>query len=302
MRHEFKSVARLRSVPAIAATLGAGARDPGCKNGPAAFEAHADAALREQGLMLSWHRMPPQDGACRSPLDAVAGAARWIAGLTRPFTAARERFLVIGGDHSCAIGTWSGAADALRPAGALGLIWIDAHMDMHVPDTTHSGAINGMPVAALLGHGAPQLTGVATTGPALDPRHVCVVGARSFEPEEVAFAERLGVRVIGMPEVERRGVAAVLTEAKSIASQGTAAYGVSLDLDAFDPADAPGVGTPAPHGIRATDFAEPWATLTRDPACLGVEIVEYNPARDVAGRTARLMQSLVLSLDSSWAA
>ncbi len=301
MRHEFKSVARLRSVPTIAATLGAGARDPGCKNGPAAFEAHADNALREQGLMLSWHRMPQQAEANLSPLDVVAGAGRWIAGLTRRFAAARERFLVIGGDHSCAIGTWSGAADALRPAGALGLIWIDAHMDMHVPETTHSGAINGMPVAALLGNGEPQLTRIATTGPALDPRHVCVVGARSFEPEEVAFAERLGVRVIGMREVERRGVADVLAEAKSIASRGTAAYGVSLDLDAFDPADAPGVGTPAAPGLRATDFIKPWAALTHDPACLGVEIVEYNPARDVAGRTARLMQSLVLSLDLSWA-
>ncbi len=301
MLHEFKSVVRLRSIPAIAATLGAGAGDPGCKNGPAGFETRTDAALREQGLMLSWHRMPQQAEANLSPLDVVAGAGRWIAGLTRRFAAARERFLVIGGDHSCAIGTWSGAADALRPSGALGLIWIDAHMDMHVPETTHSGAINGMPVAALLGHGAPQLTRIATTGPALDPRHVCVVGARSFEPEEVAFAERLGVRVVGMAEVERRGVTAVLAEARSIASQGTAAYGVSLDLDAFDPADAPGVGTPAPHGIRATDFVASWAALTRDPACLGVEIVEYNPARDVAGRTARLMQSLVLSLDLSWA-
>jgi arginase len=215
--------------------------------------------------------------------------------VTRGLAAEGERFLVVGGDHSCAIGTWSGVADALRPSGALGLIWIDAHMDMHVPETSHSGAINGMPVAALLGHGASQLTSIARSGAAIDPRHLCLIGARSFEPEEVEFAQRHGVRVIDMPEVKRRGLKAVLAEAHAIATRGTAGYGVSLDLDAFDPAEAPAVGTPAPGGIRAADFLAPWRALTRAQACVGIEIVEYNPGRDRAGCTAQLMRDLVLA-------
>jgi arginase len=296
MLYGLKTISRTQRIAVIEVATGAGARDSGCRDGPAGFRQNAESRLREQGVRPTWHRMPGH--LCSidlPPLQVVSCTACWTAGITRRLTADGERFLVVGGDHSCAIGTWSGVSDALRPAGALGLVWIDAHMDMHVPETTHSGAINGMPVACLLGHGAPELTSVAQDGPAIDPRHVCLVGARSFEPEEIEFAKRHGVRVIGMPEVRRRGIEAVLAEAKAIATHGTAGYGVSLDLDAFDPTEAPGVGTPVPGGLRAADFLAPWAELTRDSTCVGIEIVEYNPSRDQSGRTARLMQELVLA-------
>lgn len=287
---------RTQVIPAVEVPIGAGARDSGCRDGPAGFRQHTDAELRAKGVTLRWHHMPLNlSGAAAAPLDMVASASRWTAGVTRKIAAEGDRFIVVGGDHSCAIGTWSGVAGALRPSGPLGLIWIDAHMDMHIPETSHSGAINGMPVAVLLGHGAPQLTSIADGCAAIDPRHLCLIGARSFEPEETAFAQRHGVRVIDMPEVQRRGVKAVLAEAHAIATHGTAGYGVSLDLDAFDPAEAPAVGTPAPGGIRAADFLAPWRALTRTPACVGIEIVEYNPARDRAGRTAQLMLNLVLA-------
>jgi arginase len=287
---------RTQTIAAVEVAIGAGAKDSGCRDGPAGFRQQAEAELRARGVTLAWRYMPPSlREIAAPPLDVVASTARWTARVTRNFVTKDNRFLVVGGDHSCAVGTWSGVADALRPSGALGLIWIDAHMDMHVPETSHSGAINGMPVAALLGYGAPQLTSVAHSGAAIDPRHLCLIGARSFEPEEVAFAQRHGVRVIDMPEVQRRGVKAVLAEAHAIAARGTAGYGVSLDLDAFDPVEAPGVGTPAPDGIRAADFLAPWSELIKDPACVGIEIVEYNPARDRDGRTARLMQDLVMA-------
>jgi arginase len=230
------------------------------------------------------------DGA--APIDVIARTTGWLAETTRRLAESGSRFLVIGGDHSCAIGTWSGAAAALRPFGPFGLIWIDAHMDMHVPETTHSGAVNGMPVAALLGYGAPELTGLCDDRGAIAPHHVCLVGARSFEPEEIAFARRHGVRVIGMDELSRRGIEDTCAEACAIAGGGTAGYGVSLDLDAFDPADAPGVGTPEPGGIGASELLDAWADLTRSSLCVGAEIVEYNPHRDRAGRTARLISTL----------
>jgi arginase len=223
----------------------------------------------------------------------VAASARWLAGATRRQAEHNSRFLVIGGDHSCAIGTWSGVSAAIGRSEPLGLIWIDAHMDMHVPATTHSGAINGMPVAVLLGCGAPELTGLIRGRRAISPDHTCLVGVRSFEPEEREFARRHKVRVIDMDELSRRGIGDSLAEARVIAGNGVAGYGVSLDLDAFDPEDAPGVGTPEPGGIRANEFLEYWTDLTYDAACRGVEIVEYNPYRDQAERTAKLMSVLV---------
>jgi arginase len=198
---------------------------------------------------------------------------------------------VIGGDHSCAIGTWIGVAEGLRAP--LGLVWIDAHMDMHVPETSPSGAVNGMALAALVGYGAPQLTALSYGRGAIAPRNICLIGARSFEPEELAFAKRHRIRVIGMKELHRRGIADACGEARAIAGTGAAGYGVSLDLDVFDPVDAPGVGTPAPGGIRPSEFLEAWSELTRSARCLGVEIVEYNPHCDQAGRTAQLLGDLV---------
>ncbi len=296
MLYGFRTHSRTQVIAAVAVALGAGARDPGCRDGPDAFRQYAKAELRARGVTLEWRHLPQRLRRVEGPpLDVVASTARWTASVTRKLAAAGDRFLVVGGDHSCAIGTWSGVADALRPKGALGLIWIDAHMDMHVPQTSHSGAVNGMPVAALLGYGAPQLTSIASSGAAIDPRHLCLIGARSFEPEEIAFAQRQGVRVIDMPELRRRGVEAVLAEARTIAANGAAGYGVSLDLDAFDPTEAPGVGTPAPDGIHAADFLAPWRGLVKTPSCVGIEIVEYNPARDRPARTIRLMQNLVLA-------
>ena len=285
----------LRRIPTVAVGCGAGARDGGCKDGPAAFRAHWQRG--DRAAQLVWDTAPKAlCDAGAVPLDAVARTSRWLAATTCRLTESGEFFLAVGGDHSFAIGTWSGVAQGMRDSGPLGLVWIDAHMDMHTPETTHSGAINGMPVAALLGYGAPELTGVAGARPALKPNHVCLVGARSFEPEEVVFAKRHGIRVIGMEEVSRRGIADALAEARAIASNGTAGYGVSLDLDSFDPADAPGVGTPEPHGIRAREFLKAWGILVDDPACRAVEIVEYNPHRDPAGVTAQLMGTLVTEM------
>jgi arginase len=200
----------------------------------------------------------------------------------------------LGGDHSCAIGTWIGASQGLR--GPLGLIWIDAHMDMHVPETSPSGAINGMALAVLLGYGAPALTALSRGRGAIAPRNICLIGARNFEPEEIAFAKRHGIRVIEMAELQQRGIADACAEARAIAGRGVAGYGISLDLDVFDPTDGPGVGTPAPGGIKPNQFFDAWIGLTRNGLCIGVEIVEYNPHRDRAGRTAQLLGDLVATI------
>lgn len=282
----------LREMAAIAAACGAGARDCGCRDGPATFQQHWTRNAATKCWRLVWEPTPaPLSAEAGTPLDSVARTGRWLAWTTRRLARSGKRFLVIGGDHSCAIGTWNGASEGLH--GPLGLIWIDAHMDMHVPETTPSGAINGMALAALLGYGAPELTALSHRR-AIAPRNVCLIGARSFEPEEIEFAKRHSVRVIAMEELRRRGVSDACAEARAIV--GATRYGVSLDLDFFDPADAPGVGTPAPGGIRPGEFLDSWAKLTCSALCVGVEIVEYNPHRDRAGRTARLLDDLVAAI------
>jgi arginase len=282
---------RMARVAAIPVAFGAGARDGGCKDGPTAFQRYW-ARKAGSSARLTWEPGPGNlYTEIGTPVDIVARTGRWLAWTTRRLTRRRERFLVIGGDHSCAIGTWSGAAEGLRAP--LGLVWIDAHMDMHVPETSPSGAINGMALAALVGYGSPELTALSYGRGAVAPRNVCLIGARSFELEELTFAKRHGIRVIGMKELHRRGIADACAEACAIAGTGVAGYGVSLDLDVFDPANAPGVGTRAPGGIRPGDFVDAWTDMTRSALCVGVEIVEYNPHRDKGGRTAQLLGELV---------
>ncbi|WP_231408508.1 arginase [Ralstonia solanacearum] len=285
----------------IGAAIGCGAQDDGCRDGPRAL-LQAGALQRLQtsdthgGLVHDIELATPA-GHSRSArlaaLPGVAGFSRALADATAHSVHEGHVPVVIGGDHSCAIGTWSGVASALRPAGPLGLIWIDAHLDSHTPQTSDSGAIHGMPLAALLGHGPRELTQVREAGPKLLPQHVVVIGARSYEPAERALIDRLGVRVIDAGEVARGGLRAVMADAIRIVTADTAAFGVTLDLDAFDPAVAPGVGSPEPGGLTGQDMTQALAACARDARFAAFELVEYNPRHDKGGITARLALDLL---------
>jgi arginase len=205
------------------------------------------------------------------------------------------RLAVIGGDHSCAMGTWSGVYRALNNYGEVGLIWVDAHMDAHTPETSHSGALHGMPLAALLGYGDPQFTDIGTPGRKLLPENVCLVGVRSYEPEEAALLHELGVKVFYMDEIQQRGLNAVMQDARTIVTQNTVGFGITIDLDALDPADAPGVGSPVPGGLRGSQLIEALEPLKDSMQLLGVEIVEFNPRRDTNQQTAKLAEALLLA-------
>jgi len=268
---------------------GVGGRHPGAKQGPAALRAGGLAErLAHDGVVAHWLRtLQPARVKGVTPTQIVSGLAPRIAAAVRDTLVAGAMPLVIGGDHSCAIGTWSGVRAATRARGPLGLVWIDAHLDSHTPQTSHTGLIYGMPLAALLGHGDPMFTNCLEPGPKLQPQHVCILGARSYEPEERALLQQIGVRVIEMPEVERMGVQAAMIEALAIARRAPGGYGISLDLDAIDPRDAPGVGTPAAYGLRAPDLISALGATRGDPQLVALEIVEYNPGRDRDGMTMR---------------
>jgi ornithine--oxo-acid transaminase len=281
-----------RQIELIGAAWGIGGADTGCAEAPEALaRAGLEALLRERGAQVMSGRSVALPPAGRDTAGTVGRVSLELADAVAQTLGAGRVPCVIGGDHSCAIGTWSGAARALSAHGALGLLWIDAHMDSHTPGTTVSGRLHGMPLAFLLGHGDERLQGIEAG--ALDPRHVCLVGVRSFEPEEAKLLERLGVRVFFMDEIWQRGLPAVFRDALEIVGRDTAGYGVTLDLDAVDPGDAPGVATPVPGGLRAPMLLEALAGLARDPRLIGFELVEYTPRRDRDGQAARVALELL---------
>src|SRR5512134_2788988 len=242
-------------VQIVGAASGLGAAEPGCADGPARLRlAGLDAHLVARGVAATWADTLFPDQEPGEPV--VCRLCERLARTTAKIVRSGAVPLVVGGDHSVAMGTWRGVANAVE--GPLGLLWIDAHLDAHTPETSHSGKLHGMPLAALLGQTGDAL---CEPGAALSPEHVCVVGVRSFEPEEAALAAALGVRIYTIAEIDRRGLAEVMGEAFARVRTGTAAYGITLDLDAIDPADAPGVTTPVAGGLRAAALLPELAAL-----------------------------------------
>jgi len=286
----------MRPIEIIGAASGAGARDPGCAEGPDSLrDSGLVTRLQAKGINLSWRTTLYPDVAA-SPLPLIRDISERLAREVCTVAASSNLPLVIGGDHSCAIGTWSGAALFLRERGPLGLIWFDAHMDSHTPQTTPSGAIHGMPLAVLLGHGAPELVSAVFPGPKLLPRHLCLIGVRSYEESEAELLRQLGVRVFFMAEVKQRGIYAVMSEALAIVRNGTAGYGISIDLDAFSPVESPGVGTPVQGGLHHMELDRALRGIGNNSSLVALELAEYNPRRDRNRRTLKLIGDLLAAL------
>ncbi len=286
--HEFAKPLRF-----VGMACGLGAPDQRCKDGPDALRlAGVVPGLRARGFDVAWSATIRPDPTNGSTVSAIAEACQRLAQQVEQILGQDGLPIVLGGDHSCAIGTWSGVARALSPRGALGLLWIDAHMDAHTPKTTESGAFNGMPLACLLGHGEAALTTI-NDAPVLNPAHVCLLGIRSFERGEAALLQRLGVRIFSMQDIASRGLDAVMHEALTIVQQGTVGFGLTIDLDAIDPQEAPGVGTPEPGGLGVADLVSALSPLSAHPALVGLEIVEYNPARDCDGATVNVVTRVI---------
>lgn len=287
---------RLKTVQIIGVASGWGAKDRRCDAGPDVlrYDYGLVPRLRRQGIPVVW-KGTVQPFHSDNVVTAVQTLCTQLSQMTSAAIAGDELFAVLGGDHSCAIGTWSGAVQARRGTGPVGLIWIDAHMDSHVPETSPSGALHGMPLACLLGLGHPRLTMIAGPCPKLLPAHVVLIGVHSFEPEEHLLLQQLGVKIFFMDEVHRRGLDLVFQEALEVVRSCTAGFGVSIDLDAIDPEDAPAVGTPVPGGIAKEKLIVALRQLSSEPRFLGLEVAEYNPALDEEKLTASLVCELLAS-------
>jgi arginase len=247
-------------------------------------------------LRLERPRTFPDEGEKLKYVREISNACEELATEVEAILAADQFPLVLGGDHSIAIGSVAGAASyCKKQEQTLGLIWFDAHADMNTPESTPSGNIHGMPLAALLGYGTPELVNVAGFAPKLDPRLVAHVGARDIDSGERELIKQLGVRFFTMREIDERGMSACMDEAIRIASGGTAGYFVTFDVDALDPGDAPGSGTLVRGGLTYREAHLGMEKIAEAGGMRALEIVEINTALDVNNKTAELGVELILS-------
>ena len=204
--------------------------------------------------------------------------------------------IILGGDHSIAIGSVSGLSAFYRKQEKrVGVIWFDAHGDMNTPETSPSGNIHGMPFAAILGSGAKELTQISGFTPKVYPEDCVLIGARDVDPTEASIMRNSGVRIMTMREVDERGMSACVDEAIAIASRNTAGFHVTMDMDFVDPDFAPGVGTPVPGGPTYRESHLAMEKVADSGLMLSFELTEINPVLDNANKTAELGVQLILS-------
>ncbi|MGE0815625.1 MAG: arginase [Vicinamibacterales bacterium] len=204
--------------------------------------------------------------------------------------------IVLGGDHSLGAGSVAASAAWLRAQDkALGLIWVDAHADINSPATSPSGNVHGMPLAALLGREPQELARFAGPEPSVRAEHVVLVGIRNLDDREKEIVREAGVHAFTMKDIDRLGIGEVMDRAVAAASAGTGGIHVSFDLDACDPAIAPGVGTPVKGGLDYREAHFVAEAVAESGRMVALDLVEVNPALDLRNATAELATELALS-------
>lgn len=294
-----------RKIRVIGVPLDLGQSRRGVDMGPSAVRvAGLEARLEEIGHIV-------EDGgnvAVAMPEQKKAGDpnAKYLKEITATCTKNAELVLktlesgkvpmVLGGDHSVAAGTVAGVAEFYRKQGQkIGLLWIDAHSDINTPDSSPSGNVHGMPLAAIMGLGPTELANIFNFSPKVSPENCVLIGVRDIDSIEKENIRRAGVEVFTMRDIDERGMRAVMEEALRMAGRGTAGYHVSLDMDWIDPEDAPGVGTPVRGGATYREAHLAMEIIADHGRMLSFEIVEVNPVIDEHNRTADLAVELTLS-------
>ncbi|WP_078415028.1 arginase [Priestia abyssalis] len=226
-------------------------------------------------------------------LKAVADGNERLADKVNEVIEAKRFPLVLGGDHSIAIGTLAGVAKHYEN---LGVIWYDAHGDLNTAETSPSGNIHGMPLAASLGIGHPVLTNIGGYSPKVNPKNIIIIGARSLDEGERELIKELGIKVYTMHEIDRLGMTTVMEETINYLKERTDGVHLSLDLDGLDPHDAPGVGTPVIGGISYRESHLAMEMLAESNLITSAEFVEVNPILDERNKTATVAVALMGSL------
>ena len=247
-------------------------------------------------LRVDRPRTYPREGEKLKYLNEVFATCSALAIEAETIVDAGEIPLTLGGDHSIAIGSLSGITKAYRKHDqTLGLIYLDAHADMNTEETSPSGNIHGMPLAVLLGYGAPELVAIGGQGPKFEINACAHVGARDLDPGERTLIRETGMRFFTMRQIDDRGLSVCIDEAIAIASRGTAGFAVTFDVDVLDPGDAPGSGTLVRGGFTYREAHLAMEKIAESGQMRSLEVVEVNTALDVNNRTAELAVELILS-------
>jgi arginase len=225
-------------------------------------------------------------------VDTIRRACEQAYEQGREAVSAGEFPLFLGGDHALAIGTIGGITHE-EPAA---VIWIDAHGDFNIPETSPNGNIHGMPVAVLLGLGLPELVNVGRTGPKVSAQDVVLFGTRDLDYDERELLKNSGITVKTMREVDEKGIGEVVRDILDVTLKHARRLHVSLDMDAIDPRDAPGVGTPAPGGLTYREAHLLMEMLHASGKVVSMDIVEINPILDQQNQTSRMAVDLAASL------
>lgn len=296
---------RQSTIAIIGAPMDLGAGRRGVDMGPSAIRvANIDRRVAALGYKVEDLGNVAVEQAENSPLGARR--ARYLKQIAETCSRLAEKVdraagqgkvpLVLGGDHSIAVGTVSGMANHFHRRGEkLGVIWVDAHADMNTPQTSPSGNVHGMPLACLMGKGPKALTHLFDWAPKVDPRNVALVGIRDVDSLEALHVSKSGVRAFTMRDIDQKGLSRVMEEAIDIAAAGTAGIHLSFDMDSVDPDEAPGVGTPVRGGITYREAHLAMEILSDTAKLMSLEVVEVNPVLDVANRTADLAVELMMS-------
>ena len=229
-------------------------------------------------------------------LKEIADACTHLANLVLEIHTDHRTPIVLGGDHSIAVGTISGMAESFRRQNSkIGLMWFDAHADFNTPQISPSGNVHGMPMAAIMGYGPIELTRIFGFSPKIQPERAVMIGIREVDPQERELVKSSGVRVFTMKEIDRRGIGSVMDEALSIVTKDTDGFSVTLDADFLDPYESPGVATPVRGGADYREAHLAMEMVADTKKMVSFEIAEINPILDVQNKTAHFGMELILS-------
>jgi arginase len=294
-----------KAVGVIGVPLAYGASMAGVELGPAALRVarlirritQLGYKVRDLGdLEVEEEQSAPDPSDKLKHLKQISATCEELAQTVEEVLTANELPLILGGDHSIAIGSISGFSSFCRKNEQQpGLIWFDAHADMNTPESSPSGNIHGMPLAVLLGYGADRLTNIGNFVPKIDPQYCVHIGARDIDRGERELVRTLGIRFMTMREIDERGMRACMEEAIEIASRASGGYAVTFDVDVLDPGDAPGSGTLVRGGLTYREAHLGMEKIAEAGGMRSLEVVEINTALDVNNKTAELGVELILS-------
>ncbi|RDH85301.1 MAG: arginase [endosymbiont of Galathealinum brachiosum] len=285
-----------KTIPTLGVASCIGGPSYTCSTGPAVLNSSEYSSVLSN-VDLQWESLLEVSNENKNSLNILKKQSHVISQFTQEQFEEEKPFLVLGGDHSIAIGTWAGIMNQLPPNSTFALIWIDAHMDAHTLDSSPSGNLHGMPVSVLLGEAEFELQNCYPSQRCIDGRDLYLFGIRSYEAEELVLLSKNKVNVFDTVRIEKDGgTRKVLEELTNTISRCYDYYAISLDLDAIDPLDAPGVETRENTGLSAKNLLNAFNDIDFGNKFIGLEIAEFDPDNDMQQKTEKLVYEIINSI------